>query len=83
MRIITAKNLTLRVSETDTPGAPALAIGGSTDGASPPERVAATADSSLGASFRIIQVVGHLPGVENPEAHASAVVPFLKEPANV
>lgn len=62
---------------------PVLAIGGSVDGASPPDLVAAMADKIGGASCRIIEGAGHLPCVETPEDFASILVPFLKEHAHV
>lgn len=62
---------------------PVLAIGGSEDGASPPDLVKTMAGSIANASCQIIDGVGHLPCVENPEAFADVLVPFLKEHANV
>ncbi len=61
---------------------PVLAIGGSADGASPPEAVRAMAASIPGAACRIIDGAGHLPCVENPAAYAAILVPFLKEHAH-
>ena len=62
---------------------PVLAIGGSEDGASPPELVAAMADSIADASCRLIEGAGHLPCVEAPEAFAAVLAPFLMEHAHV
>jgi len=62
---------------------PVLAIAGRDDGASPPELVASTAHAIPGAELRILDGVGHLPCVEDPAAHAAALVPFLKEHAHV
>lgn len=62
---------------------PVLAIGGSADGASPPEAVRAMAASIPDASCHIIPGAGHLPCVEDPAAYAAILVPFLKEHAHV
>ena len=62
---------------------PVLVIGGSEDGASPPDLVRAMAESIVGASCHIIAGAGHLPCVEDPDAFASILVPFLKEHAHV
>lgn len=60
---------------------PVLAIAGDSDGASPPDLVAATAALIPGADFRILPGAGHLPCVETPAAWAGLVAPFLKEHA--
>jgi 3-oxoadipate enol-lactonase len=62
---------------------PVLAIGGSADGASPPDLVTAMATSIPGASCHIIDDAGHLPCVEAPAAFAAILVPFLKEHTHV
>jgi 3-oxoadipate enol-lactonase len=62
---------------------PVLAIGGSADGASPPELIKGMADSIDGATCQIIEGAGHLPCVEMPEAFAAILIPFLKEHAHV
>jgi len=62
---------------------PALAIAGSEDGASPPALVEATADMIQGSRFAVIQGAGHLPCVEDPDAYATLLIPFLKEHAHV
>lgn len=62
---------------------PVLAIGGSADGASPPDVVRATAAMIPGAACHIIEGAGHLPCVEDPGAYAAILVPFLKEHAHV
>ena len=62
---------------------PALAIGGSADGASPSEIVRATAALIPGARFVEIEGAGHLPCVETPAAHAALISDFLKETIDV
>lgn len=57
---------------------PALVIGGSADGASPPEVVEATARLIPGAAYHLIPGAGHLPPVETPAAWAALVAPFLE-----
>jgi 3-oxoadipate enol-lactonase len=61
---------------------PTLTIAGSDDGASPPDLVQATADLIDGATSYVIDGVGHLPCVENPQAYAAILTPFLKEHAH-
>ncbi|MCA8880801.1 MAG: 3-oxoadipate enol-lactonase [Rhodobacteraceae bacterium] len=58
---------------------PALAIGGSADGASPSEIVRATAALIPGAKFVEIEDAGHLPCVEAPDAHAAILRQFIEE----
>lgn len=58
---------------------PTLAIGGSHDGSSPPDTVAATAALIPGAECRILEGAGHLPCVEAPGAYAAVLAPFLEE----
>ncbi|MFZ9950118.1 MAG: 3-oxoadipate enol-lactonase [Gemmobacter sp.] len=62
---------------------PVLVIGGSADGASPPEAVCAMAAAIPGAACHIIDGAGHLPCVEDPAAFAAILIPFLKEHAHV
>lgn len=62
---------------------PTLVIGGSEDGASPPEVVRATAELIQGAAYHEIPGAGHLPCVEAPKAWAELVIPFLKAQTNV
>ena len=62
---------------------PALVIGGSEDGASPPEVVRATAALIVGATYHEIPGAGHLPCVETPQAWAALVAPFLKAQCHV
>lgn len=62
---------------------PTLVIAGEADGASPPDKVRATADLITGAEFRLLPGVGHLPCVEDPEAYAKVLAPFLKAHAHV
>lgn len=61
---------------------PVLTIAGSDDGASPPELVQGTADLIDGAICHVIDGAGHLPCVENPQAFAAILNPFLKEHAH-
>ncbi len=58
---------------------PVLAIGGSLDGASPPELVRATAAMVPGARHVEIAGAGHLPCVENPSEFTGHLVDFLQE----
>ncbi|MFV0492519.1 MAG: 3-oxoadipate enol-lactonase [Pseudorhodobacter sp.] len=62
---------------------PALVIGGSEDGASPPDIVAALAALIPNAALHIISGAGHLPCVEAPETHADLIGTFLMENALV
>lgn len=59
--------------------APALCIGGSEDGSTPPEIVQACAATIPNGRYVEIEGVGHLPCVEAPEKVAGAIVPFFKE----
>lgn len=56
---------------------PTLALGGSEDGATPPDLVRETADLIPGSSFHVIQGAGHLPCVEAPEIVATLIAGFL------
>lgn len=58
---------------------PALVLCGSRDLATPPDLVEATARAIPGASFRVIDGVGHLPCIEAPEVFADAVLTFCRE----
>ena len=62
---------------------PTLVIGGSEDGASPPDIVRALARAIPGAAYHEIDGVGHLPMAEAPERFARIVHDFLKEPEHV
>ncbi len=61
---------------------PAVCVGGTEDGATPPELVRSTAEL-IGRRFVAIEGAGHLPCVEAPEALAGAIVAFLEENALV
>jgi 3-oxoadipate enol-lactonase len=58
---------------------PVLAIVGAEDGASPPEKVQATADLISGAEFYVIAQAGHLPCVERPAETAKLISNFLEK----
>ncbi|MEQ9694798.1 3-oxoadipate enol-lactonase [Shimia sp. SDUM112013] len=58
---------------------PVLGIGGSDDGASPPDLVRATTALVPGARFVEIEDAGHLPCVEQPALFAGHLTAFLKE----
>lgn len=58
---------------------PVLAIGGSLDGSTPPELVAATAALVKGSRFEVIEGAGHLPFAEQPAAYGRLIGGFLKE----
>lgn len=62
---------------------PALVIGGSEDGATPPEVVRATAALIPGATYHEIPGAGHLPCVETPQDWAAVVAPFVKAQCHV
>jgi 3-oxoadipate enol-lactonase len=62
---------------------PTLVVGGAEDGASAPEVVRAMAALITGATSHIIPGAGHLPCVENPQAWADLVAPFLKAQCHV
>lgn len=62
---------------------PALVIGGSDDGASPPALVRAAAAVIAGATYHEISGAGHLPCVETPQAWAAIVAPFVKAQCHV
>ena len=58
---------------------PTLCLVGDADGATPPELVRELAGLIPGARFEIVAQAGHLPGVEQPDAVASAMLTFLEE----
>jgi 3-oxoadipate enol-lactonase len=58
---------------------PCLGIAGTEDGASPVALVQATIASIAGASFNVIDGVGHLPCVETPARYANLLTAFFKE----
>ena len=58
---------------------PALAIGGSEDGSTPPDLVRELAELIPGARFELIRGAGHLPCVEQPAAYAALLARFLDE----
>jgi 3-oxoadipate enol-lactonase len=55
---------------------PALVIAGANDGSTPPDLVRETADLIPGHHFKLMQGVGHLPMVEQPEAYAAVLKTF-------
>ncbi|MGB3503582.1 MAG: 3-oxoadipate enol-lactonase [Mesorhizobium sp.] len=57
---------------------PALCIGGDQDGSTPPALVRSLAELIPGAQFEIIPQSGHIPCVEQPDAHAALILQFLK-----
>jgi len=59
--------------------APALAIVGSEDLATPPELVRALAGTIPGCRFRQIDGAGHLPAIDKHAEMLSAILPFLTE----
>ena len=75
-RAIAAADLT---SQTAQLRVPTLAIASELDGATPPDLVAGTAALIPGARFHSIPRAGHLPCVEQPQAYASLLIPFLQE----
>jgi 3-oxoadipate enol-lactonase len=58
---------------------PVIGIGGSLDGATPPELVKGTIDIIPGARFVLVEGAGHIPNVEAPEFVAATINGFLKE----
>jgi len=56
---------------------PTLALGGSEDGATPPDLVRETADLIPGSRFHVVQGAGHLPCVEAPDIVATLITGFL------
>jgi 3-oxoadipate enol-lactonase len=74
---------TLRDTDlTQTIGAialPVLVVGGSEDRATPPDLVRACADAIPNARFVLIDGVGHIPSIEQPETLASMLGDFFTE----
>ena len=62
---------------------PALAIAGSNDGTTPPDLVRETAELIPGHHFHLMQGVGHLPMVEQPETYATVLKTFLAQIGHV
>lgn len=62
---------------------PVLGIGGSDDGATPPDLVRGTIDTIAGARYVEIPGTGHLPCVENPDRYTAILTDFLKEVGHV
>lgn len=58
---------------------PALVIGGSEDGSTPPALVEATSKMLRTSRYVLIENVGHLPCVEKPKTFARIVAEFLEE----
>ena len=58
---------------------PALVIAGSNDGTTPPDLVRETAELIPGHHFKLMQGVGHLPMVEQPDAYATLLKTFLAQ----
>ncbi|MEP3045688.1 MAG: 3-oxoadipate enol-lactonase [Roseibium sp.] len=76
---IAASDLTAITSELRLP---VLGIGGSHDGASPPQVVKATSDLVPDSRFVEINDAGHLPCVEQPDVFSAHLVEFLREETN-
>ncbi len=60
---------------------PTLLVGGSNDGATPPDLMASTHKLIRNSRLEIIEGPGHLPCVEVPEKTAGIIMDFLKENA--
>jgi 3-oxoadipate enol-lactonase len=58
---------------------PALVIGGTEDGSTPPDLVRELAGLIPGARFELIRGAGHLPCVEKPEVFGPLLAGFLRE----
>ena len=58
---------------------PSLVIAGANDGTTPPDLVRETAELIPGYRFHLMQGVGHLPMVEQPETFATLLKTFLAE----
>jgi 3-oxoadipate enol-lactonase len=56
---------------------PCLVIAGDRDGSTPPDLVRETADIIPNCEYHLMRGVGHLPMVENADAFAALVLPFL------
>ncbi|MEM9231641.1 MAG: 3-oxoadipate enol-lactonase [Pseudomonadota bacterium] len=73
---LAAADLTELVADIDCP---TLVIGGSHDGASPPELVRAGAERISGARYVELDGVGHLPPIEAPQIFTDQLAAFLGE----
>ena len=62
---------------------PTLGIAGTEDGSTPPDLIRETVDLIPGSQFKLMQRVGHLPCVENPEGFAAILNQFLKDTGHV
>lgn len=62
---------------------PTLVIGGAVDGSTPPDVVRGLADLVPGAKCTILDGLGHLPCVENPDLYARILEDFLKGAGHV
>lgn len=60
-------------------GLPVLVVGGSEDRATPPDLVRATADAIPNARFVLIDGVGHIPSIEQPETLTRLLADFFTE----
>lgn len=58
---------------------PVLGIGGSEDGATPPDLVRATIGLIEGGRFEVIEGAGHLPSIEEPDIMDRLITGFLEE----
>ena len=58
---------------------PSLVLGGAQDISTPPDLVRQLAEAMPHARFRTIEAAAHLPCVEQPEAMAAIINPFLQE----
>ncbi len=58
---------------------PTLCLGGSEDGATPPDLVQSMAALIPGAQFQIVDGAGHLPCVEQPQQMAGYMIKFIEE----
>lgn len=74
-RAIASADLSARTKDI---AVPALAIGGTEDGATPIAQVEALARGIPNADFTIFENAGHLPAVEIPEAFGRAVSRFIE-----
>lgn len=66
-------------SQLDALSMPVRCIGGSLDGATPPEAMRDLTGRIEGARLEIIEGVGHLPCVEAPVAYAAILTDYLRE----
>jgi 3-oxoadipate enol-lactonase len=56
---------------------PALGIGGSEDGSTPPDMMRELMGLIPGSGFELIRKAGHLPCVEQPELYAKHLTRFM------